>query len=318
MDVTPVSMDEGEEPVVCIEYEQAASEILSYLYAMNDRGESSDRALELSRRAILCNLSGYTAWAFRRMILEGMGVNTLDKEFSEGVLDSMPKNYQLWNHRRRIAESTAESLSDDYDLGFAERAIEDDAKNYHAWAHRQALLEEKDVSVLEKDREYVERLIDLDVHNNSAWTQRAFVFEKTSVCKDVSAENLFEEREFPYVTEKIKLAPHNKASWSYLYGLMTNEKLCSAFWRKSSEIFGLVFDVLKEWPSSPPAMDFLGQAYVRLAGLHAERESWKNARKAGSNAVVTWEKLQVVDPIRSGYYHYMMQQMNDQMGAWPE
>ncbi|GMH41212.1 hypothetical protein BSKO_09122 [Bryopsis sp. KO-2023] len=324
MDVKPVSMEEGDDPVVCIEYGESAGEVMSYLYAMTNRGgESSDRALELSRKAVLCNLSGYTAWAFRRMILEGSAADNQDRDFSEGVLESMPKNYQLWNHRRRLAECLVDAGAEDldYDFDFAKRALEGDAKNYHAWAHRQALLVGKDGAMLEKEREYAETLVDLDVHNNSAWTQKAFVLEKSlEDVKDVTdaCESLFADRELPYVSEKIKLAPHNGASWSYLYGLMTNEKLSQAFWKKSNDVFGLVFGVLKDWPSCPAAMDFLGQMYGRLADMHARRENWSKARKAGSNAIETWGKLQVVDPIRAGYYRHMIHLMSARLQSWPE
>jgi hypothetical protein len=46
------------------------------------------------------------------------------------------KNYQLWNHRRKIAASRGPAAAAD-ELAFADRALDLDEKNYHAWAHRQ-------------------------------------------------------------------------------------------------------------------------------------------------------------------------------------
>lgn len=68
LDVSPVSLkqdsDDGE--VVVIKYRPQAEEVLGYLYAMMGLpAEGSARALELSRKGILCNMSGYTAWRFR-------------------------------------------------------------------------------------------------------------------------------------------------------------------------------------------------------------------------------------------------------------
>lgn len=67
-DISPIEPDpiEQEDKVVWIDMEPAALEVLSYLYALSALPlEASRRALMLSRKAILCNMCGYTAWAFR-------------------------------------------------------------------------------------------------------------------------------------------------------------------------------------------------------------------------------------------------------------
>lgn len=46
-----------------------------------------------------------------------------------------PKNYQIWHHRRVIAER---SRAGNREMEFTKRVFEVDAKNYHGWAHRSA------------------------------------------------------------------------------------------------------------------------------------------------------------------------------------
>lgn len=76
VDVSPVSVkqDLGDEDVAAIEYQPQAEDVMGYMYAAMDLpAEGSDRALELSRKGILCNMSGYTAWRFRLKVWGGGG-----------------------------------------------------------------------------------------------------------------------------------------------------------------------------------------------------------------------------------------------------
>jgi hypothetical protein len=46
------------------------------------------------------------------------------------------KNYQLWNHRAKVAAALGPGGAAG-ELAFAARFLDADEKNYHAWAHRQ-------------------------------------------------------------------------------------------------------------------------------------------------------------------------------------
>ncbi len=54
-------------------------------------------------QVIYVNSADYTAWAYRWQCLESLG--NLDDEmvFIKEMASRSPKNYQLWNHRRRFA-----------------------------------------------------------------------------------------------------------------------------------------------------------------------------------------------------------------------
>ena len=52
------------------------------------------------------------------------------------VAQDSAKNYQLWNHRAKLAVARGAGGAAE-ELAFAAAAIDLDEKNYHAWAHRQ-------------------------------------------------------------------------------------------------------------------------------------------------------------------------------------
>lgn len=57
-------------------------------------------------QAIEVNASDYTAWEFRWQCLEALAKEELfqsEAKFLEDVAKETSKNYQLWNHRRKLA-----------------------------------------------------------------------------------------------------------------------------------------------------------------------------------------------------------------------
>lgn len=51
----------------------------------------------------------------------------------DAFADDNPKNYQIWHHRRALAEALGNGRRE---LAFTATVFEADAKNYHAWTHR--------------------------------------------------------------------------------------------------------------------------------------------------------------------------------------
>lgn len=86
------------------------------------------------------------------------------------------KNYQIWHHRRCIAEVLQDGVDFDAELDFMRKIFESDAKNYHAWSYRVWLIER--FSLWEGELEYAESLLDREVQNNSAWSYRYFLLNK--------------------------------------------------------------------------------------------------------------------------------------------
>ena len=53
----------------------------------------------------------------------------------------MEKNYQIWHHRRCVAEIHGEKMDIENELGFFKKIFKSDAKNYHAWTYRMWFIE---------------------------------------------------------------------------------------------------------------------------------------------------------------------------------
>ena len=151
-------------------------ETMGYFRAVVRRGEVSERALGLTAEVVGGNPASYTAWAWRLKCLDALGTEDWAGELAwvAGWVARHTKNYQVWQHRRAVAER-AFGAPGSAELAAREGAfcagfLEEDAKNYHAWAHRQWCLAH--------DPEFEEALLARDPFNNSAWNHRHFVIRR--------------------------------------------------------------------------------------------------------------------------------------------
>jgi protein farnesyltransferase/geranylgeranyltransferase type-1 subunit alpha len=105
--------------VVAIQYTPRHAECLAYLRAVVASGEGGDRALEVTADAIDHNSADYTAWQARWEALTsagGVGADGVaarlreERGFTTAVSLVNVKNYQLWNHRRKLAQARARAL----------------------------------------------------------------------------------------------------------------------------------------------------------------------------------------------------------------
>lgn len=70
---------------------------MNYFRAVLKADERTERSLEIVSKAIDLNAANYTAWYFRRLILEALSYD-YDKEllFLNELGEEHPKNYQIW------------------------------------------------------------------------------------------------------------------------------------------------------------------------------------------------------------------------------
>eukprot|EP01129_Flabellula_baltica_P010547 TRINITY_DN4471_c0_g1_i2.p1 TRINITY_DN4471_c0_g1~~TRINITY_DN4471_c0_g1_i2.p1 ORF type:complete len:235 (-),score=56.41 TRINITY_DN4471_c0_g1_i2:259-963(-) len=209
-DVVPVTQDDGEYPVCPIAYSEDYRDTMDYFRAFMRSQEYSERALALTEEVVDLNPGNYTAWYYRRLILQALGgwkeEHALIKEFVEDNL----KNYQVWYHLQCVVEALQDPSGE---LEFIASVFEksNDAKNYHAWTYRQWLLVKFDL--WENELDFIDKLLTEDVRNNSAWNQRWFVIENTT---DFGIDTI--RSEFNYTIQKILKAPNNLSPWNYLRG----------------------------------------------------------------------------------------------------
>ena len=220
-DVAPVPQDDGPSPVVPIAYAADFRETMDYFRAVQLSNEHSLRTLALTERVISFNAANYTAWHFRRAVLETLNM-ALDDElaFTEELCKQSPKNYQIWYHRRVLVERMGHA---DGEKRFTEEILAADSKNYHAWAHRQWCV--RRFGAFAGETAFTEALLQADVRNNSAWNHRWFVLLESSG-GEVSRETWGQEAAFAMA--RADEALHNECPYNYVRGVARRSGLTLA------------------------------------------------------------------------------------------
>eukprot|EP00128_Syssomonas_multiformis_P002125 Colp12_sorted_trinity150504_noHs@9524 len=283
-DIKPIPQDDGPQPVVAIAYTDEFKECMDYLRAVMRVNEMSERAFDLTVRAIDLNPANYTCWQYRRLLLKALKKD-LKKEldFLDMVAEENPKNYQIWHHRRVVVEWLNDASRE---LPFTAEMIEGDSKNYHAWTHRQWVV--STFKLWEGELAYVDELLGEDLRNNSAWNHRYFVVAKTSGFTDeVISKEL--ETTFRY----LRRAPGNESAWNYLRGCLKG--------RMFSE-----FPAVEEFLEKMLVEKIDGDsAHIKslLVDILEERAS-KGDLSADGKTVEILEQLAKEDPIRAKYWNY--------------
>lgn len=279
-DVQPIKQEEGPRPVVAIAYSEKFRDVYDYFRAVLRANEISERALELTKDALLLNAANYTVWQYRRIILQELHKN-LEPElvFSKSMILQHQKNYQVWHHRMVIIQWMNHPGRE---LEFIAQMLREDPKNYHAWQYRQWVL--STFKLFDNELEYTTELLDDDIRNNSAWNHRYFVINHTS-----DFEESVVQKEIAFTLKAIDKARKNESSWNYLRGLLIHtekgllesrvvnfcEKLYSSG-NRSPHLLAFLIDVALENaevnPDSPETSDLINRALNICQNLAEEHD----------------------------------------------
>ena len=295
-DLEPVEQDEGPNPVVRIAYTEEFKDTMNYFRAIVQKNEMSERALMITEEAIEINPANYTAWHYRRKVLDALGAD-LNKEieYLNRVSEENPKNYQIWYHRQTLIEKLRIT---DGEKEFVAKMFDDDSKNYHVWTYRQWLV--KEFNLWEGELDFIERLLSSDLRNNSVWNYRFFVIQHTAD----NFEKNFEVRkkEIDYAFQYIMKAPNNESPWNYAKGMATYQmdETCSEYQQILSYLEQKTREVAEKLSINTHAHYLLYAACVRLGNLQ--------------DALIACHNLVKFDGIRKKYWEWRAKQLEVQLG----
>ncbi|TVU08959.1 hypothetical protein EJB05_42387 [Eragrostis curvula] len=276
-DVVPVPQDDGPSPVVSIEYRDDFREV----------------------------------WHFRRLILEALDSDLLEElDFVNEIAERNPKNYQIWHHKRWLAEKLGPDIANN-EHEFTTKILAIDAKNYHAWSHRQWVLQA--LGGWEGELQYCNQLLQEDIFNNSAWNQRYLVITRSPLLGGITA---MRDSEVDYTIEAILANPQNESPWRYLKGLYKGENNLLV---ADERISGVCLKVLKnDWRcvfALSLLLDLLRSGLQPSEELTGTIEAMKNSDPEMADAdlaMTVCSILQKCDPLRINYWSWYKTTLSSQ------
>ncbi len=262
-------------------------------------GTLSEEAYELSGNIIeAVNAAEYSAWEWRWRCFVALDAKAgagkgrlveIERAMMRRVATSSPKNYQLWNHRRKLAVYCAETLGKDSggvlagELEFTQACLAVDTKNYHAWGHRQAMLRAFAGSEdLAREFTFVTTMLERDVMNNSAWSQRAFLMEMLATPAFQATVVRTWGQEFDETTGWIERWADNEASWAYLFFVLRSLDVADVGQARTigAAYASFLARMLKAHPTSVEVGGAALKYYEQLRGV--EQDEAKRERLTGT------------------------------------
>ncbi|KAJ8662048.1 hypothetical protein O0I10_002380 [Lichtheimia ornata] len=287
-DVSPVSQDDGPNPLVPIAYSADYREAMDYFRAISRTQEKSQRVLDLLRDIIEMNPAHYTVWQYRQDVVFGMGAD-LNKEldFINEMAENQAKNYQIWHYRQVIVDRLGDGSQE---LDFINAIIDEDSKNYHAWSYRQWVISR--FGLWDGEMQYTADLLVFDVRNNSAWNHRHFVL----FSKPGSASQSDIQDEIEFAKNKIQQAPNNPSPWNYLSGLLEASK------QPFMQVAPFLEDLRAKEIQSPHLLSMMIDMY--------EQDAKENSKPVDPMALEMCDHLaDRIDVIRQKYWRYRKAQL---------
>lgn len=314
-DVTPVPQNDGPHPLAVIRYPPGFEEVHGYFRAIQQKNETSKRALQLTADVIQHNSANYTAWYYRRRCLKDLAIELDDERiFTDKWARDCSKNYQVWYHRRWLISEISARKRAELSPEEAEKAIQsmareelqyhldcmqvnNDYKNYNGWSHRQFILQQ--FKLWHEELPFVEQLLREDIRNNSAWNHRFTVVRNQTW----PLTDTVRTREINFALESIRKCANNECAWNYLSAFL-GEGDGKVSWTSVPEVETLCREVLDVAEQQHTSCRFASQALADIL----------EAKGDVTAAVAQYEHLQEIDRIREKYWRWKAELLRHKAG----
>ncbi|XP_048437430.1 geranylgeranyl transferase type-2 subunit alpha 1 isoform X2 [Pyrus x bretschneideri] len=268
---------------------EALRALQSQFFSNHHNKVYTDEALQLSGRLIEQNPEFYTAWNYRKLVVQqnldrcsesepDALKSIIDQELRlvEIALRQNFKSYGAWHHRKWVLSKGHSVL--DREMKLLKQFQQLDPRNFHAWNYRRfvaALLNRSD----EEELEYTREMVENNFSNYSAWHNRSVLLSNLMKKK---AEGFFPKvkvlnNEYEHVHDAIFTDPDDQSGWFYYTWLLdqtvkTDAPLLVSSWpahgssiilsrnRLSSDCSSSPFDSFHSDSGTVPLLIYFNQA----------------------------------------------------------
>ncbi|KAK9703255.1 Rab geranylgeranyltransferase, variant 2 [Basidiobolus ranarum] len=186
-------------------------------------------AFQLTTKMVKTNPEAYTAWNYRRDILQAdfaqlsetevQEICTNELHLIEEVFRINPKSYWIWNHRSWVLHNMPQP-NWRRELLLVVKMLDLDPRNFHGWSYRRSVVSElrrlpseEDIDRIEFD--YTTSKINQSFSNGSAWHYRSKLLPSILLKAPADERVNLLENEYELVKSAFYTDPEDQSAWIY-------------------------------------------------------------------------------------------------------
>jgi geranylgeranyl transferase type-2 subunit alpha len=219
-----------------------------------------------------------------------------------------PKAYSAWQHRiflLKVAKSSLPpTIYDNFfkrELEICAKLLDLDDRNFHGWAHRMRVGEIKGIQITREELDFVTDRIYANFSNYSAWHHRSRILPVLFGDQPEEYNRVIQE-DLELVKQAIFTEPEDQSAWFYFGWLLRGAPSSHA----PVSILDVDNEMLKKELSTLEELLVLEPKckYALLMKFHL---LYQFGELGNAEALLT--QLQILDPLRNGYYQHLKETM---------
>ncbi|XP_068642271.1 geranylgeranyl transferase type-2 subunit alpha 1-like [Aristolochia californica] len=183
------------------------------------------QALDISSKLLEINPEIYTAWNYRKLVVENRLQPLTDSDSIKAILDEElkvvesslrrnPKCYGAWHHRKWVLSKGFSSINNEFLL--LDKLLKLDSRNFHGWNYRRFVAALKNVPA-EEELKFTTEKIDANFSNYSAWHNRCVLLSNLlrEKAKGFYPREKVLMEEYDLIHQAIFTDPDDQSGWFY-------------------------------------------------------------------------------------------------------